>query len=126
MGAPLGVAAYEILTPAPLISPLTVPTVIGGSLLLIVFSAFPEEFIFRGLLQGEARRLFGMLGLAIVSGLYAGLFLGSMSAVSVAFMGAVGLGLAVAVDRTGVLWGAVGAHALLNIGLLLVWPSVAG
>ena len=125
-GAPLSLAAYEILTPAPLISPLTAPSLLGGSLLLIVFSAFPEELVFRGLLQGAAREFFGVLGLVIVSVLYAGLYIGSMSAAYVAFTGAVGLALAVGVDRTGVLWGAVGARALMNIGLLLVWPIVHG
>jgi uncharacterized protein len=125
-GAPLSLAAYEILTPAPLISPLTAPSLVGGSLILILFSAFPEELVFRGLLQGAAREFFGGLGPVVVSVLYASLYIGSMSAAYVAFAGAVGLALAVAVNRTGVLWGAVGAHALLNIGLLLVWPTVHG
>jgi len=126
LGVPLGMAAYEILTPEPLISPLTVPTVIGASLLLIVFSGFADEVVFRGLLQGAARELFGVLGLVVVSALYAGLYIGSLSAAYVAFAGGVGLVLAVAVDRTGMLWGAVGARALLTIGLLIVWPTVLG
>jgi uncharacterized protein len=125
-GAPLSLAAYEILKPGSLISPLTAPSLVGGSILLIVFSAFPEELVFRGLLQGAARDFFGTLGLAIVSVLYAGVYIGSMSAAYVAFSGVVGFGLAIAVDRTGVLWGAVGARALLTIGLLLVWPTVHG
>jgi uncharacterized protein len=125
-GAPLSLLAYEILKPEPLISPLHAPSLAGGSLLLVAFSALPEEVLFRGLLQSAARELFGPLGLAAVSVLFAGLYIGSMSALYVVFIGVVGLALAVAVDRTGVLWGAVGAHALLNIGLLLVWPTVQG
>jgi uncharacterized protein len=125
-GVPLSLAAYEILEPAPLVSPLTAPSLVGASLILIVFSAFTEEVVFRGLLQGAAREFFGLLGLVIVSVLYASLYIGSMSAAYVGFTGVVGLALAVAVDRTGVLWGAVGAHAFLNIGLLLVWPTVQG
>jgi uncharacterized protein len=123
-GAPLGLAAYGILTPAPLISPLTAPRLLGGAFILIVFSAFLEELIFRGLLQGAARELFGRFGLVIVSVLYASLYVGSLSAPYVGFVGVVGLMFAVAVERTGILWGAVGAHALMNIGLLLVWPTV--
>jgi membrane protease YdiL (CAAX protease family) len=123
-GAGLSAAAYEILTPSALVSPVTVPTVLGASVLLLFFSAFPEELIFRGFLQGAAREVFGGAGLVITSALYAGLYIGSMSVAYVAFMGAVGLALAIVVDRTGVLWGAIGAHALLNIGLLLVWPAV--
>lgn len=123
-GAPLGLAAYEILTPAPLISPLTVPTFLGGALILTVFSAFLEELVFRGLLQHGARELFGRPGLVIVSVLYASLYVGSLSVPYVALVGAVGLMFAVAVERTGILWGAVGAHALMSIGLLMVWPTV--
>jgi hypothetical protein len=125
-GAPLGVAAFEILTPAPVISPLTAPSFLGGAFILIVFSAFLEELIFRGLLQRGARELFGGLGLVIVSVLYASLYVGSLSAPYIAFVGAVGLMFAVAVERTGILWGAVGAHSLLNVGLLMVWPTVHG
>jgi membrane protease YdiL (CAAX protease family) len=125
-GAPLGIAAFEILTPAPVISPLTGPNFLGGAFILIVFSAFLEELIFRGLLQRGARELFGRLGLVIVSVLYASLYVGSLSAPYIAFVGAVGLMFAVAVERTGILWGVVGAHSLLNVGLLMVWPTVHG
>lgn len=125
-GVPLGVAAYEILTPSPLIAPLTAPSLVGGAVILVVFSAFAEELVFRGLLQGAALALFGRFGLVIVGVLYAGLYIGSLSVGYVAFIGVVGLALAIAVERTGVLWGAIGAHALLNIGLLLVWPTVHG
>jgi membrane protease YdiL (CAAX protease family) len=125
-GAPLGLAAYEILSPAPLVSPAAFPTFFGACVILILFSALPEEVIFRGLLQGSVRELFGVVGLVIVSGLYAALYVGSMSAEYVAFAGGVALVFAIAVDRTGMLWGAVAARALVNIGLLLVWPTLYG
>jgi uncharacterized protein len=125
-GVPIGAAAYEILTPDPLISPLTVWTLIGGSVLLIVFSAVAEELVFRGPLQWAARELFGSLGLVMVSALFAALYIGSLSVAYVAFAGAVGLWFAFVVDRTELIWGAIGAHALWNIGLLVVWPAVHG
>jgi membrane protease YdiL (CAAX protease family) len=44
----------------------------------------------------------------------------------VILMGATGVGLSLAVKRTGRIWGPIGAHALLDIGLLVVWPAVLG
>jgi uncharacterized protein len=121
-GAPLGVAAYAIMTPEPLISPLSVPRLLVGVIVLVVFSALAEEIVFRGLLQGAAREAFGVFGILIVGLLYSSIYAGSLSAAYMGFSGAVGIALAAAVDRTGVLWGAVGARALVIVGLLLVWP----
>jgi membrane protease YdiL (CAAX protease family) len=126
IGVPLGIAAYEILKPDAVISPLGAASAVGGSVILIVFAALPEELVFRGLIQGAAREVFGPLGLLIVSVLSAGLYIGSESVAYVAFMGAVALALSFEVDRTGLIWGAIVARSLIDIGLLLAWPAVLG
>lgn len=125
-GVPLSGAAYAILRPEPLISPLTPAGFVGGALVLTLFSAFAEEVVFRGLLQDAAGELLGGAGTVVVGVLFASLYTGSLSALYVAFVGGVGLVFAGVVERSGVLWGVVGAHAILNVGLLIVWPSVYG
>ena len=116
--------AYLILRPRPLVSPLTWHSLLLSTIVLLVFAALIEELIFRWLLQDVAVRLLGPPGLVLANALYASTYAGSLSAGFALFMGAVGLAFAVAVRRTGLLWGVVAAHALLDLGLLVIWPSL--
>ena len=123
-GIPIGGVAYLILRPRPLVSPLTWHSLLLSTIVLLVFAALIEELIFRWLLQDVAVRLLGPPGLVLANALYASTYAGSLSAGFALFMGAVGLAFAVAVRGTGLLWGVVAAHALLDIGLLVIWPSL--
>lgn len=121
-GLPLAVAAYWILRPAPLLSRLDWEEILIGSLILILFSGFLEELIFRSLLQPAMEMAFGRYGLLSSSILYAGMFLGSRSIYFVFFMGLVGLLFGFLVKRSGSIWGAVIAHSILSIGLIWILP----
>jgi membrane protease YdiL (CAAX protease family) len=122
-GIPLGAIAYAILRPAPLVRDVTSFRFVVAVVILVVFVAFAEELLFRGVLQQAAEAaLGGARGRLLVSFLFAAAYIGSLSAAYVAFLAVVGLRFSAVAARTGSLWGVVAAHALLDIGLLLVWP----
>jgi membrane protease YdiL (CAAX protease family) len=123
-GIPLGGLAYLILRPRPLESQLSWHVVVLDSIVLLFFPALVEELVFRWLLQDVVLRLLGPAGLLLTSALYASTYAGSLSPGFALFMGSVGLAFAIAVRRTALLWGVIGAHALLDVGLLVVWPAV--
>jgi membrane protease YdiL (CAAX protease family) len=123
-GAPLGLAAYAILRPAPPVPTLDRSHLLFGSLTLLVFAAFVEELLFRGLLQQAATRVFGAAGIVVVNLVYAVTAIGSLSAGYAIFVGLTGLWFSIVAGRSRCLWGVIAAHALAVVGLVLVWPSV--
>jgi uncharacterized protein len=126
-GVPLGLAAYAIADPEPIVSGSRVPELAGGSLLLIVFSGFTEELVFRGLVQRSLVATLGPLpGLSLASVTFAATYLGTHSAGYVALVAAVGLAFGICVHRTGSLAGVGLAHGLLSAGAVVVWPAVLG
>ena len=94
------------------------------ALALLVFVAFPEELIFRGLLQRLAGDAYGAAGIVMVVVLYATAFLTSFSPAVVLVMGVAGAAFALSVERGGSLWGTIAGHAILVVGAALVWPAV--
>jgi membrane protease YdiL (CAAX protease family) len=123
-GVPLSVAAYEILRPAPIVPHFDRSRLLLGSLTLVVFAAVAEELFFRGLLQQAAAGVFGTAGVAFVNVVFAVTAIGSRSVWYALFAGLMGGWFSFAVDRSRCLWGVIGAHALVAIGLVLVWPWV--
>ena len=121
-GLPLAFAAYLILRPTPLFTRLDWQEILIGSLILILFSGFMEELVFRSMLQSVMQRTFGRYGLLISSALYASMFLGSLTPGFVMLMGLIGLLFGYTVERSGSIWGAVIAHSILSIGLILILP----
>lgn len=97
---------------------------IATALALLVFVAFPEELIFRGLLQRLAGDAYGVAGIVMVGLLYATAFLTSLSPAVVLVMGVAGAAFALSVERGGSLWGTIAGHAILVVGAALVWPAV--
>src|SRR5207244_13559637 len=79
-GVPLGIAAYFILRPPQVASRLDWSHLLFGSLTLLVFAAFVEEFLFRGLLQEAAVGPFGTAGAVFVNAVFAVTAIGSLSA----------------------------------------------
>lgn len=125
-GLPLGAAAYLILRPAPLVAGDDWLAMAFGSLSLAVFAGLTEELIFRGLFLHTTREVFGRTAAIVWSALlFAAMYVGSLSLGFVLLTGAVGLFFAYCVDRTGSLWGVIGAHSLMAIGLIIIWPVVA-
>jgi len=122
-GLPLAIVAYLILRPVSLFTRLNWQEALIGSLILILFSGFTEELIFRSMLQPVIQRAFGLrYGLLLSSALYASMFLGSLSPGFVVLMGLVGFLFGFSAERSGSIWGAVIAHSLLSIGLILILP----
>jgi membrane protease YdiL (CAAX protease family) len=123
-GVPLGIAAYLILRPPPVA--LDWSHLLFGSLTLVVFAAFVEELLFRGLLQRAAIDTFGAVGAVFVNVVFAVTAIGSLSAGYAFFVGLEGGWFSFAAGRSRCLWGVIGAHALAAVGLVLVWPVVLG
>lgn len=122
-GVPLGLGAFLILRPAPLWEHLTAVRVVWGSFVVLVFAALLEEVVFRGLVQNAFCALYGRGGLLVSTVLFTAVYLGARPAY-IPFVATVGLAFAWLVQRTRSLVGVVLAHALLVIGLIIVWPAV--
>lgn len=128
VGIPLGFVAWLALRPRPVISSVDPAQVAVAIIVGVFFIAVVEEVVFRGVLQGVALRALGSSAGAVgVSALaYASMSIPSGSLPFILIM----LGMATffgwVVEVTGSLWGVIGAHALLAVGMLVVWPAVLG
>jgi membrane protease YdiL (CAAX protease family) len=125
-GIPLGLLAWLILDPVPLARSNDAAGLVLGSLVLVGLTAPALELLFRWVLQSALLELYGPAAVILLGGLFASLYLGTRSPGFVILMLLSGLGLSLQTMRTGVVWGAVGAHALLACGLLIIWPAVLG
>jgi membrane protease YdiL (CAAX protease family) len=123
-GLPLSIIAFLLLQSKPVISNLNWSDIIIGSVILIIFSGFTEEIIFRGLLQQMANEIFGRAGILCSSALFAIMYMGSLSLSYILFIALVGLFFGWCVNRTGLIWGVTLGHSFLSIGALLIWPIV--
>lgn len=124
-GISLGAVQYQILKPEPLIDSLTLREFLLPALILLVFSGFTEEFLFRGVLHRAAVMAIGSLGMITVAVLYASLQMGHASWLIVPFALGVSLFFHWIVARTNSLFGVALAHGLINIMTFLVLPFVA-
>jgi membrane protease YdiL (CAAX protease family) len=122
IGLPLGWLEYQILRPAPLIQSWDFQDVLIATLILIIFTGFLEEFIFRGLMQRASGDVLGRYGLYWTSLLFAILHIGYRSYLDFGFVLLVGLFFALTVKRTESIWGVTFAHGLTNISLYLLVP----
>ncbi|HZE04440.1 MAG TPA: CPBP family intramembrane glutamic endopeptidase [Solirubrobacteraceae bacterium] len=123
-GIPLGIVAELLLRPHPLVRAGNPAGIVVAVVVLGCLAAPSLELLFRWAVQDQLAALYGDAGLVVTNVLFAGLYLVTGSAGYVALMGITGLGLSLAVRRTGSVWGAVGAHALLTVGALVIWPLV--
>lgn len=121
-GLPLAAVACLILRPGSLFRHLNWQEALVSSLILILFSGFSDELIFRSMLQPALQGIYGRYGLLLSSVLYASMFLGSHSPGFVLLMSLVGLLFGYSAEQTGSIWGAVTAHSILSIGLILILP----
>lgn len=125
LGVPLGLLAF-LLLPAgqmPATSLGHIPIAIGV-VTLVIFTGFAEELLFRGLLQHVLGESLGSASVLISSLLFATVYLGALSVAYIVFVALVGLLFGWSVRRTGSIWGVVGAHSLISVGVAYIWPHV--
>jgi membrane protease YdiL (CAAX protease family) len=125
LGFVLGVGEYLIFRPIPMAERFTLEDIILPALILLIFTGFEEELIFRGLMQRAALRSLGRWGLVYVSAVFAVLHIGYLSVLDVVFVFLVGLLFALFALRTRTLLGVTLAHGMVNITLFLILPFVA-
>lgn len=125
-GIGLGYIEYRILRPEPLIDSWQLTSLLPAALILIVATGFVEEFLFRGILQTTATRLYGdLLGIGYVSLVFGVLHIGHLSVIDVFFVTAVAIYFSLVVRYTGSLFGVSLAHGLTNITLFVFMPLIA-
>jgi uncharacterized protein len=88
--------------------------------ILVIFVAFAEEVLFRGLLQRVAGEILGRGGLLLSSLLYVAMCLSVPSWSYLLFIGLTGAFLGWCVARTGSIWGVVLAHSMINVGAIQI------
>jgi CAAX protease family protein len=121
-GIGLGWLEYQILKPAPLVSDWRLQDVWLTALILLLFTGFLEEFIFRGLMQRAAQDVLTRFGIYYISLLFAILHIGYRSLVDFIFVLIVGVAFALITRYTRSIWGVTLAHGLTNIMLYIIMP----
>jgi len=124
-GVILGFTEYLILKPAPLISTLSVETVLFGAVILTISTGFAEELLFRGILQKNAENVFGkVFGLLYASILFTALHVGWQSGLDLAFVFGVAVFYGYAFQKTRSLLGVTLSHGISNSFLFLIMPFI--
>jgi hypothetical protein len=121
-GLIFGYLEFRILKPEPLVESLTLQNVWLPVLILLVFTGFLEELIFRGLMQRASKDTLYRLGPVYISILFAVLHIGYRSLTDFVFVLLVGLFFSLVVERTRSILGVTLAHGLTNITLFLIFP----
>lgn len=126
VGLPLGWLEYQILRPQSLLLPGgTVGMLALAGFILLVFTGFVEEIIFRGVMLKAADDFLGKThSLIYGSFIFAVLHIIHFSFLDVVFVFGVAVLFTFFVRRTGSLLGVTLAHGITNIMLYLVWPLV--
>jgi hypothetical protein len=123
-GIPLGLIGQQILHPRALAHAADPMAMLLAALVLGCLVAPSLELVFRWALHDQLLPLSPVAGPVLVNLLFASLYLGTRSAGYVVLIALTGLGLSLSVRRSGIVTGAIVAHALFAIGLLIVWPAV--
>lgn len=124
-GLGLGYLEYLILDPEPLIETLSWDQFWYPAVILMIFTGFLEEFIFRGMVQRANLQSMGEWGLVFTASIFAVLHIGYLSIMDLLFVFVVGLYFSLVVHRSQSIWGVTLAHGLTNIGLFLIFPFAA-
>jgi membrane protease YdiL (CAAX protease family) len=122
LGFGLGFLEYWILRPDPLVDSFGWQQVVYPALILLIFTGFMEELIFRGLMQRASLQSLGRIGFIYTAAVFAVLHIGYKSILDVIFVFAVGFLFAHIVQKTNAIWGVTLSHAITNISLFLVFP----
>jgi membrane protease YdiL (CAAX protease family) len=127
-GIPAGLIGYLLLRPGPLMPDAGPAQTLAGIVGLVIFGAFAEELLFRGLLLVVAIESLEVPrnGLAYAALMSAAMYLGSGSVPYTVAVGGFGLILGATILRGGSLWGATASHGLALVGMAFVWPVLLG
>jgi hypothetical protein len=125
VGAVLGIGEYLIFRPAPLADRFTFEDIWLPALVLLIFTGFEEELIFRGLMQRASLRALGRWGLVYTNLVFAVLHIGYQSILDLVFVFLVGMLFSVFALRTRSIFGVTLAHGAVNIALFLILPFLA-
>lgn len=121
-GIVIGLIAYFILIPEPMILALTWKEALPPALILLVTAGFMQESVFRGLLQSSSTRTFGGWGIVYVSLLFAITHIGFLPLIGLAFVFVVALFYGWVVRKTGSILGVALSYGICNILLYLIIP----
>jgi len=120
----LGAMEYAILKPEPLLDHARWQDLALVSFIVAASTGLAEEFSFRGVMQPVLVRGMGAWGVPLGALVFAVLHIGYRSVADFLFVLAVGLFFGWVVYRTGSILGVTLSHALTNITLFLLLPSV--
>ncbi len=124
-GFPLGILEYFILKPEPILDDPTFQSLIAPVLIMIICTGLIEEMIFRGLIQHNAIKVYGIwFGIILTSVLFGFLHTGNLSPFSVVFASIVGFIYSLVKIRTGSIVGISLSHGALNCTLFLGAPLI--
>lgn len=121
-GLLIGYIEFLILRPDPLVAEMSMEMIWLPALILLLFTGFLEEIIFRGILQTSSIQELGRLGIVFVAIVFAVLHLGYRSILDVFFVFAVAIIFGLLVQRFSSLLGVSISHGLTNISLYLIFP----
>ena len=121
-GIILGYLEYLILKPDPLAEKLTLEQIWLPALILLIFTGFLEEFVFRGIMQYAAIRSLGRIGIWYIAAVFAAMHIGYRSLLDIIFVFVAAMFFGLITHRTGSILGVTLAHGLTNIGLFLIFP----
>ncbi|MBP2047063.1 CPBP family intramembrane glutamic endopeptidase [Methanobacterium aggregans] len=126
-GVLLGGVEYLILKPAPLISSFTLEWVLLGTSILLISSGLAEELLFRGIIQGNAEKVFGnAYGLLFAALVFTAMHLVWNSILDLVFVFAVAVFYGYAFQKTRSISGVTFSHGIANTFLFLVLPFLLG
>jgi len=124
-GIILGFTEYQILRPKPLIDSLSPGEVLVPGIVLIIFTGFTEELIFRGIIQTISVRVFGVVnGIVYTSVIFTTMHIGFNSVPHMIFVLLTAVFYGYIFQRTGTLTGVILSHGLSNVVLFLIAPFV--
>jgi len=123
-GVGLGYLEYYILRPPPLVEEFNFNSILLPAIILLIFTGFLEELVFRGILQYGANKYIGRWGILYVAFIFAVFHLGYKSVLDFFFVLLVSLLFSYLVQKTGSIVGVTIAHGLTNIFLYLIFPFI--
>ena len=118
-GVPLGLAAAYLAPEAPA-RPAAGAGMAVHIVILVLFTGFAEELLFRGVLMRAVRDLLDRDDLLFSTFLFAVVYLGTLSVEYILFVALVGLFFGWCARKTGAIWGVALAHGLISVGVMYI------